>query len=205
MATATSAPTVVGLSTSSARAVAPVPVVGTASVPSTREQIAQALGVPSYQMERSYSSVRSAYTKFLAVEAALQKYETMKRDGTWPLAGTIKQRDIIEVFIAKTTHSTNKSAFAQVPKYPAMEKWLLADLDAPVDVDVWGEKDKTVQNCKALVEDYIHRDTSRKEKKLQQEQAMDKGEGSSRSAKDKGKKTEKRVEKQPKKAKKHEK
>ena len=150
-------------------------------------------------MKCGYTHVHGAYTKFLAVEAALQKYESMKRDGTWPLPVAAKHREIIEIFNSKTTHGNNKAAFAQVSLYPAMEDWLLSQADALPDTEVWGSKEHTVANCRLLVEDYIRQN---KGKKAERRRDLDVGEGSSKS---KGKKVEQveQVTEKPKKSRKH--
>lgn len=164
---------------------------------SRRDQVAEALGIKPAERQRSYSTVRDAYAKFLRVKAALLKYDGMMADGSWPLDFAPKPKEIVEVFYSYSTHGTNKNAFTDVPKYPAMEKWLTATPDAPSDEEIWGNRgsrEQTIATCKVLVANFILQNETRKQRKMEKEKDAyeDKGEGSS---KGKGKKPGKVVEK----------
>jgi hypothetical protein len=104
-----------------------------------------------------------AYTRYLAVGDARKNLSKLAADGVWTQKLPTLQ-DVASVFASKSTYFNHNQIFAEVHKFPLVEKWLLHDKDAPSDSVLWGYKKPTYEKLKKLVE-FKEKKEKRKNKK----------------------------------------
>jgi hypothetical protein len=101
-----------------------------------------------------------AYAKYLALHNTSTTITRMSLAGTWKHRLPTSD-DIIEVFMSKTAYFSNhKKIFPLVPKYPAMEKWLLAQDDSPSDAEIWKYDKPTFVNLKKILANHVNTSAS---------------------------------------------
>lgn len=61
-------------------------------------------------------------------------------------------QDVAGIFASKSTYFNHNQVFAEVHKFPLVEKWLLHAEDAPSDSVLWGFKKPTYAKLQKLVE-----------------------------------------------------
>lgn len=117
---------------------------------SIQELIVNVLDIPSHLTDRSKSDIRMAYAKYRAYLDASKTLSKMATSGTWTHKTT--NDDVIEVFFSKSMYfKSHSKVFPLLNRYPAMEKWLQNEDDAPSDHTVWGNSKHTFDNLKKIL------------------------------------------------------
>lgn len=114
--------------------------------------------------------IRTAYARYLAVGDAKRRLSKLATENVW----TQKQPTVEEVaglFASKSTYWSHSDAFAEVPNFPRLEKWLLNEEDAPADSVLWGAKRPSYKKLDELVKlkEKKEKTKGKKGKKKQQE------------------------------------
>lgn len=134
------------------------------------------------------------WKKYLAVQAALAKMNTMVSDGTWKGKPATK-RDIIEVFISSSYFFSHHEKLFQplikdTRKYPILRKWLEGGEDAPSDLEAWG-LEKRLYKFQDMIIFNSNKGTLNPDLQMDKDKGGGKGKGKS---KGKGKEKEKEEE-----------
>ena len=138
---------------------APVPAPAPAPAPATAKEdltpiqllIKETLHIPDHLTSKFNSGdIRVAYARYLAIGDARRRLSKLSTDGTWTQKLPTLQ-DVAGLFGGKSTYWNHCDVFAEVPKFPVVEKWLLNEDDAPPDAVLWGSKRPTYQKLKELV------------------------------------------------------
>ena len=91
-------------------------------------------------------SVRIAYAKYKAGNAAVQQYDSIVTGGRWPKQyQTVTVTEIRQLFISKTVwHSLYVPCFQDIMKYEEMVAWLDGTgSDVPDNESLWGYQKAT--------------------------------------------------------------
>ena len=130
-----------------------------------RDHIISILNIPAHLLDRSTTSLRVSYAKYLAYLEAQKSLAKVVGDGKWPLPKKPTSENLIEVFISKSSFFKNYAPnFSRVEDYPALHLWLKNDKDIPTDMNAWGFQ-KNVYQFKDLEAYFEHADNADKKKK----------------------------------------
>jgi len=95
-----------------------------------------------------------AYAKYMTIKDAVKQLNQMKKAGTWT-AKLPTLQEISGIFVSKSAFFSNHhKVFPMVPLYPAMQKWLLNQDDAPEDVKVWRDAKHTFGNLENILKSH---------------------------------------------------
>jgi len=119
----------------------------------TQNLIINALGI-NRGLPHEKGDIRMAYAKYMSIIKAVKDLKDMKAAGTWTTKLPTLQ-EVSGIFVGKSAFFSNHHrVFPMVPLYPAMQKWLLDEDDAPEDVKVWSNAKHTFGNLENILKSH---------------------------------------------------
>jgi hypothetical protein len=115
-------------------------------IPMPRAELKDILEIDDAVATASSKSIRIAYEKYIACNAAVRLYDTVVAEGRWPKQyQRVTVTEIRQLFISKTVwHSLYVPCFQDITKYDDMVAWLEGTGDdVPADKTLWGFEKST--------------------------------------------------------------
>ena len=116
--------------------------------------IVNALGINRGLTQHDRGDICTAFAKYMATVNAVKQLKDMRASSTW--TGKLPTlQEVSGIFVSKSSFFENHhKIFPMVPLFPAMQKWLLDEDDAPEAVQVWGSAKQTFGNLKKILESH---------------------------------------------------